>query len=114
MKDLIFMHARMGSERLDRVDKHYDGYHVLIYIPDGGVELFYDDEHCDIKNPTFFPAYPGRRIRYHSLDPAKPWKECLSPSGGNWWRTGSREGFGRFLPWRHQTTRQSEKNCRIC
>jgi AraC-like DNA-binding protein len=98
MKDLIFMHARMGSERQDRVDKHYDGYHVLIYIPDGGVELFYDDEHCDIKNPTFFPAYPGRRIRYHSLDPAKPWKECFVAFRGELVEDWKSRGLWPFSP----------------
>ena len=72
--DLQFLHGQLTSHCVARVDKHFVGYYTLQYATRGGVELFYGQERHEILVPTFWPASPGPRIRFHALPPFGWWE----------------------------------------
>ena len=73
--DLTFL-AWSGPRRShQRLDKHLVGYSTIQFVEDGTLELAYDDDIVAISEPSFFPAYPGPRLRFHPLpgDEARGW-----------------------------------------
>jgi AraC-like DNA-binding protein len=62
--DLTFLATTRQPHCAFRLDKHLIGYYTLQFITDGTLSLAYDDRWFALETPSFFPAYPGPRLRF--------------------------------------------------
>lgn len=121
--DLIFLHGACTRHCTARVDKYFDGYFSIQLITSGEVELFYDDARQLLAPATYWPAYPGPRIRFHAASGHRAWTHryvaFCGPLATRWMAEGlyprepqpsptgwdhTRE-FDRLLTWMHGTRR---------
>ena len=71
--DLIFLHGAHFPRCTARVDKRFDGYYTIQLITAGAVELCYDETRQVVEPVTYWPAYPGPRIRFHTAAGCRWW-----------------------------------------
>lgn len=73
LHELTFRHGNFMSGCTARVDKHFEGYHTVQFMTDGAVEIFYDEQHYELRGQWFWPAYPGPHIRFHAARGVHSW-----------------------------------------
>lgn len=77
--DLLFLHYGSYSNCAARVDKQFDGYYALQFLEQGGgaVDVWYDDNCFTLDSKSgawFWPAFPGPRIRFHTVENCPYWR----------------------------------------
>ncbi|HEX9998361.1 MAG TPA: AraC family transcriptional regulator [Abditibacterium sp.] len=98
MADLIFLHCNHDPHCRARVDKHFEGYHTLQLMESGAVELFYDADKFDLEIPSFWPAFPGPRIRFHAARGVHTWNHRYAAFSGPRVETWKRSGLWSEIP----------------
>lgn len=73
-RELTFLHGRHTPHCDAWIDKHFEGYCSLQYMPRGRLYLRYDNREHILRGPWFWPCYPGPRIVFHAAPPTTEWE----------------------------------------
>jgi AraC-like DNA-binding protein len=99
MNPLTFLAYSDISVYRDRYDRHVVGYGTIQLTSGAELEVSYDGYiHQISAEPTFWPAYPGPRLRFHAKDRASCWHHRHLAFNGprlNEWKS---LGLWPFLP----------------